>query len=93
MIELKTLQDVLEIDPTLSGPLTPENGETYNYELGEPKYHYSYKVGESKLKHVAKEWIKHYMELGNYFEKTNRERSSRHYAQAVALEIFFNLED
>lgn len=59
---MKTLKDILEKDSQGSGILTPENGESYNYALGEPKYHTAYKVTESNLREFAKKHIKYLKE-------------------------------
>jgi tRNA A37 N6-isopentenylltransferase MiaA len=55
----KTIKDILEKDSQGSGNLTPENRESYNYALGEPKYFTAYKATESNLREFAKEHIKY----------------------------------
>ena len=55
---MKTFKDILVVDRMASGNLTPENGESYNYALGEPKYHTAYKVNELALLNMIKKWIK-----------------------------------
>lgn len=39
-----------------------------------------------------KKWIKYFNMLGDYFKDINKERSDRHYSQAVVLEMFLDLE-
>ena len=40
---------------------------------------------------AIKSWIFYFNELGKYFEeKENQERANRHYAQAIALEVFLD---
>jgi len=58
MSKLKTLEDLKEVDRELSGCLTPEDGKEYNYSIGEPKYHTSYKINYTWLRQTAREWIK-----------------------------------
>lgn len=55
----KTIKDILVQDAELSGPLTPENGESYNETLGEPKFYQAYKATEYELHKFAKEQIKY----------------------------------
>jgi len=43
------------------------------------------------LKDEAKKWIKYFNMLGDYFKESDEERSNRHYAQTIALEMFFDL--
>lgn len=38
-----------------------------------------------------KKWIRYFNMLGDYFRKSNPERSDRHYSQACVLEMIFNL--
>jgi hypothetical protein len=58
----KTIKDILEKDNQGSGNLTPENGESYNYALGEPKYFTAYKATESNLREFAEAHIKYLRE-------------------------------
>jgi len=81
--KLKTLNDLKEEDNELSGCLTPANGEEYNYALGEPFYHTSYKVNYVQLMQVAREWVK----------ELEKPPASYHMKEVEWIKQFFNLED
>ena len=85
---MKTFKDVLVKDRMASGNLTPENGKSYNYALGEPKYYTAYKVNEIALLNMIKEWIK-------FLEKESRQIITDYpqgFFQAQILRKIFNLE-
>ena len=103
--KLKTLNDLKEEDNELSGCLTPANGEEYNYALGEPFYHTSYKVNYVQLMQAAREWIEYYEDWLEFFKNPQKFMGNKYKAHAHDCDIpvlegrikeikhFFNLED
>ena len=66
----------------------------YQYDKKWDEYTYDIVIPATMeyIKQNAEKWIEYFNGLGDYFKESNPERSSRHYAQAIALRMFFNLD-